>query len=147
MVPEHGTIDDFLSLGGKVLGDDALCLWKSIEGDLWEKMVFGLELHSPHEHEPPEVALDVVPAGHDLVVHEAHVDFLVDPVLPLVVADEHEGGVESPNEVADHEVQDVAACQDEVVVDCDEDDVDLSQTSSLRSFGIGWPPRGCRTST
>lgn len=83
---QDGSVANLLSFGSEVLSNNTLCLGKSIEWDLWEKMMFGLELHATHQHEPPEIALYVVSASHHLVVDETHVHFFLDPMLALMIS-------------------------------------------------------------
>ena len=66
--------------------------------------MLSLELHATHQHHPEEICILVVPTSYNLVLNEGVVDLLVVSVFALVVADEHECGVEAGDEVADQEV-------------------------------------------
>lgn len=66
--------------------DDAFSCWETIERDLREKMMFGLELHSSHQKKPEEVLFSIVTAGKNLVVNEWNVQILFISFLAFMVS-------------------------------------------------------------
>ena len=110
--------------------DDDFCGGKTIEWDLREEMVLCLVLHSAHHQQPEDVLLPVISAGDDLVVDVRHIWLLRIGLLALVVADQHEGGVEARNEFGDDPVDQVVMPVDKTpVIEAQACHVDLHKLS------------------
>jgi hypothetical protein len=82
---------------------------------LWEKVVFGLELHAAHHDQPEEIGLFVVSAGDDLVIDEVVLDLFVVPVLSFMISDQNKSRVKSAQQISQQEIWQVL-----VVVENDE---------------------------
>jgi hypothetical protein len=124
----HRTVNEGFAKFAKFGLDDSLHCGKSIERYLREQVVFSLELHSSHKQQPEQIFFVVVAACLDLMVDEGHVRLLRESLLPLVVADQHIGGVEPSDELCDDEVDNAVGEQVEgCVVDENEGGVDLSR--------------------
>ena len=96
---QDGAVDKGLVELGQLDFDDLGSLGQVVEGDLGEHVMLSLVLHAAHQDQPEDASLPVVPASDDLVVHEAGVNLLPVSLLPLVVADQHEGRVETSDEL------------------------------------------------
>lgn len=90
-------------------------------------MVLCLKLHSSHHNQPEKVCFLVVPAGHNLVVNEAVVDFSIISMFVFMISDQHKGSIEPTNEISQQEVGEVLIVVEENdVVDGDGDELNLS---------------------
>jgi hypothetical protein len=64
------TVNDLLVEFREFFPDDWDGIGQSVEGNLREEVVFGLELHAAHQDHPKEVCVFVVSAGDHLVLDE-----------------------------------------------------------------------------
>ena len=111
-------VNDLLVEFREFFPDDWDGIGQSVEGNLWEEVVFGLELHAAHQDHPKEVCVFVVSAGDHLVLDEWVADLFVVPVFLFVVSDQNKSWVKSCYQISDQEVQQVfVVVQNNAVMD------------------------------
>lgn len=82
---QHGAHDHLFVQQAQLLRNYALGDRQVVEGDLGEKVMFGLVLHASHDCQPEEPLIRIVPAGYDLVFDKIIFDLIVIPSLSLMV--------------------------------------------------------------
>lgn len=89
---EDGTLDDLEVPFLELFSDDEASGGESIEGDLREEMVLCLILHAAHNNEREDIVEGEVATRLDLMLEEFHIDFTLELVLVLVIADQYRSG-------------------------------------------------------
>jgi hypothetical protein len=84
----------------ELLLDNRFGIWQVLEWDLGKEVVFSLVLHTSKHHKPEVAVVVLVSCGYNLMLDKWSVDFLLEAVLSLVIADKDcsndESGYEMP---------------------------------------------------